>query len=239
MLWILKYFRRKIWRKHWRFLLKLVLIFVQSDRKIGFWEKRQSFSPKIAIITSTPGHGCRPCLSPTVELHIWHFITFFKNRRLPTRVKGNPGIFWFSFIFRHLKAEPHRLPMCHTFWENCFGYTFMSGRNSTKFSTPVPCIQNCNQGDQIGRISAFWKIVYFGKCWKITKLALLLFSNFASELTKNGQGDISGDFFTNSSGHPALRTATTCRSQLPVFNRCSQTMDSTEDSKSTRPLDLR
>jgi hypothetical protein len=61
MLWFFKYFRRKILRKYWRFLLNLLLVFAKKiDHSIGFWEKRHFFAEnwqklqKIVIITSTP-----------------------------------------------------------------------------------------------------------------------------------------------------------------------------------------
>jgi hypothetical protein len=61
MLWFLKYFRRKIQQKIDVFDSKQSKIMQNFDHNIGFWEKRQFFaencrkSPKIVIITSTPG----------------------------------------------------------------------------------------------------------------------------------------------------------------------------------------
>jgi hypothetical protein len=56
MLWFLKDFRRKIWRKNGRFWLKQkVILQEKSDHNIGFWEKTPIFSQKIVIITSAPG----------------------------------------------------------------------------------------------------------------------------------------------------------------------------------------
>jgi hypothetical protein len=54
-----KYFRRKIGRKYWRFLLKLPLVFGKKNQKkiqkkaifAANWQKSQ----KIVFITSTPG----------------------------------------------------------------------------------------------------------------------------------------------------------------------------------------
>jgi hypothetical protein len=51
MLRFSKYFRRKIWRKFRRFLLKLPLVFLlKYDHSIGFWEKRQIFRRKLAKV---------------------------------------------------------------------------------------------------------------------------------------------------------------------------------------------
>jgi hypothetical protein len=65
------------------------------------------------------------------------------------------------------------------------------------------------QGDQIGRILAYWAIVFLESFLKITKVGQsfgLLFSSDTNVLNnfliKNGLGKISGDFFTNKSGHP-------------------------------------
>jgi hypothetical protein len=48
MLRFLKYFRRNILQKYWRFWLKTKLNYEKIDHNIGFREKRQFFSPKIA-----------------------------------------------------------------------------------------------------------------------------------------------------------------------------------------------
>jgi hypothetical protein len=65
-----------------------------------------------------------------------------------------------------------------------------------------------DQSDQIGRIFAHWVIVSYRQFLKIVKVAHF-WSNFSRSLdyaiilTKNRFGYILGDFFTNSSGHPA------------------------------------
>jgi hypothetical protein len=63
------------------------------------------------------------------------------------------------------------------------------------------------QGDQIGRVFAYWVIVYFGKFenYKSSPNFGATFSYgklFALILTKNVLGHILGDFFATSSGHP-------------------------------------
>jgi hypothetical protein len=62
MLWFLKYFRRKIWQKYWRFLLKLQLVFAKIliitlvfEKNANFFAENLQKSQKIVIITSTPG----------------------------------------------------------------------------------------------------------------------------------------------------------------------------------------
>jgi hypothetical protein len=61
MLRFKKYFRLTIWRKSWRFLFKLLLIFVKFASRHRFLRKTPIFSKKIGknhiqivIITSTP-----------------------------------------------------------------------------------------------------------------------------------------------------------------------------------------
>jgi hypothetical protein len=75
------------------------------------------------------------------------------------------------------------------------------------------------QGDQIGRIFAFWVIVYFGQFLENNKRSpndWTTFSHgkrYSSIVTKDGfgyilgyfLGYILGAFFTSSSGHPACR----------------------------------
>jgi hypothetical protein len=55
------------------------------------------------------------------------------------------------------------------------------------------------QGDQIGRIFAHWATVFFGHSKKLQNFWLLICINFAKKMCL---GDILGDFFINSSGHP-------------------------------------
>jgi hypothetical protein len=60
-----------------------------------------------------------------------------------------------------------------------------------------------NQGDQIGRIFAYWVIIFFGRFLKISEVAQIYGTTFSQSicslfiLTKNGLGYILGDFFTN------------------------------------------
>jgi hypothetical protein len=67
------------------------------------------------------------------------------------------------------------------------------------------------QGDQIGRIFAYWVIVFFRQLLKITEVVKIFgFISFQGKsyvliMTKKGLGHILGEFFTNSSGHPAFR----------------------------------
>jgi hypothetical protein len=65
-----------------------------------------------------------------------------------------------------------------------------------------------NQGDQIGRIFAYWSIVYFGQRLKhyrsSAKFLATFFPRYVLILTKKWFGYILGDFFTNSSGHNDL-----------------------------------
>jgi hypothetical protein len=67
-----------------------------------------------------------------------------------------------------------------------------------------------DQGDQIGRIFAYWALVYFGLFFEnyiSSTNSLATFSkciSYAFILTKSGLGDILGKFFTNSSGHPDI-----------------------------------
>jgi hypothetical protein len=64
------------------------------------------------------------------------------------------------------------------------------------------------QCDHIGRIFAQWAIVYFRQFLKITEVAQKFWATLFQSadnvliLTKHGLGNILGDFFTNSSGHP-------------------------------------
>jgi hypothetical protein len=72
------------------------------------------------------------------------------------------------------------------------------------------------QGDQIGRIFAYWVIVYFRQFYENYRNGSNLLDTFVHGksyihkcilkytylLTKNVLGYILGDFFTNSSGHP-------------------------------------
>jgi hypothetical protein len=61
ILWFLKYFRRKIWRKYWRFLLKntasfwkTMIITLVFEKKAIFLADNGQKSQKIVSITSTP-----------------------------------------------------------------------------------------------------------------------------------------------------------------------------------------
>jgi hypothetical protein len=66
-----------------------------------------------------------------------------------------------------------------------------------------------SQCDQIGRLFAYWAIIYFGWILKITEIAFILGRIFPRKkvmfiiLRKEGLGYILGDFFTSQSGHPA------------------------------------
>jgi hypothetical protein len=70
-------------------------------------------------------------------------------------------------------------------------------------------ILTSEQGNQIGRICAYLEIVFFGQFLennKVDRIFILLFPhshNYVSILTKKRLGYNLGDFFTNSSGHPA------------------------------------
>jgi hypothetical protein len=66
------------------------------------------------------------------------------------------------------------------------------------------------QGDQIGRIFAYWVIVYVGQFYaKISQYVVKILENFFHGksnlliLAKSALGYILGDIFSNSSGHPA------------------------------------
>jgi hypothetical protein len=76
-------------------------------------------------------------------------------------------------------------------------------------------------GDQIGRFFAHWVIVYY---WLLEKYRSrhILGGNFFPQLklcvsiwTKNEFGNIFGDFFPNSSGHPATYICTELQSNYP------------------------
>jgi hypothetical protein len=64
------------------------------------------------------------------------------------------------------------------------------------------------QGDQTERIFASWVIVFFGTFFNEKNRPKVYIGNFFRSksyeliLTQNGLGNILGDFFTNSSGHP-------------------------------------
>jgi hypothetical protein len=81
------------------------------------------------------------------------------------------------------------------------------------------------QGDQIGRIFALLAIVYFGRFKKNCNSSphfcaiFPLRIDYVLNLTKIGLGYILGDFFTNSSGHPASHTAL----NLPFFQLTKKT----------------
>jgi hypothetical protein len=62
MLWFLKYFRRKILRKNWRFWLKAKQNF---DHNIDFWEKRQFFRRKLSKIAENCDHNIDPWFCTT------------------------------------------------------------------------------------------------------------------------------------------------------------------------------
>jgi hypothetical protein len=73
-------------------------------------------------------------------------------------------------------------------------------------ATAVPQLQ----GDQIGQIFANWAIVYNGKVFYITNVAKFLGTVKVIcfiILTKKCVGLHFGQFFTNSSGHPAQLSA--------------------------------
>jgi hypothetical protein len=62
MLRFFKYFRRKVWRKYWRFLLKLLLVFAKIviitlvfEKNANFFAENWQKSQQIVIITPTPG----------------------------------------------------------------------------------------------------------------------------------------------------------------------------------------
>jgi hypothetical protein len=57
-----------------------------------------------------------------------------------------------------------------------------------------------SQCDQIGRLFAYWAIIYFGWILKITEIAFILGLLFPR---KKVMFIILGDFFTSPSGHPA------------------------------------
>jgi hypothetical protein len=62
------------------------------------------------------------------------------------------------------------------------------------------------QGDQIGRNSPKWVIVYYGQLLENNRSSPHYCGTYVNArliMTKNGLGNILGDFFTNSSGHPA------------------------------------
>jgi hypothetical protein len=89
------------------------------------------------------------------------------------------------------------------------------GQLLTKEVDRVQCnqIPTHNQGDQIGRIFAYWAIVYFGAVFlkKYIRSFRAIFSTVKFMcyiiLTENGLGHILGDFLANSSGHPAVTSA--------------------------------
>jgi hypothetical protein len=68
-----------------------------------------------------------------------------------------------------------------------------------------------DQGDQIGRLFAYWVIVYFGQCFEnlqkyIAQIFGLLFPRYqlCFSFDQKRLGYILGDIFKNSSGHPGL-----------------------------------
>jgi hypothetical protein len=68
-----------------------------------------------------------------------------------------------------------------------------------------------HQGDQIGRIFARWAILYFGQlfetCLICPNFCATIFHGKSNALfsANNQLGHNLGDFFTNSSGHPAVQ----------------------------------
>jgi hypothetical protein len=66
-----------------------------------------------------------------------------------------------------------------------------------------------NQGDQSGRIFAYWAVVYFGLLLENDKSGANYWATFCHGTifvlspVKNGLGYIFGDSFTGYSGHPA------------------------------------
>jgi hypothetical protein len=60
MLWLFKYFRRKIRRKNWHFWLKTKLNYANFDHNIGFWEKRQFFRRKLSKIAENCDNNVDP-----------------------------------------------------------------------------------------------------------------------------------------------------------------------------------
>jgi hypothetical protein len=71
------------------------------------------------------------------------------------------------------------------------------------------CHFTYNQGDQIGRIFAYWAIVYFGQFYENYKRIPNFLGNFfppqklCINFDKKVLGHSLGDSFKNSSGHPA------------------------------------
>jgi hypothetical protein len=59
MLWFLKYFCRKIWRKYWLFCSKNCFF----AKNIGFWEKCQCFRWKLTKIAKNCDHNIDPRFS--------------------------------------------------------------------------------------------------------------------------------------------------------------------------------
>jgi hypothetical protein len=72
------------------------------------------------------------------------------------------------------------------------------------------CSENkLKQGDQIGRILVYWANIFFGQLFENDRSSQIFWRFFIPRKkvcinfgTKNGVGNILGEFFTNSSGHP-------------------------------------
>jgi hypothetical protein len=69
-----------------------------------------------------------------------------------------------------------------------------------------------NQGDQIGRIFAYWAIVFFGQFIENYRISANSWATFFHSIsyalifTKKWFGHILGNFFTHSSGHPVANS---------------------------------
>jgi hypothetical protein len=146
MLWFFKFFRRKFQRKNWRFfftqnkakLCRILIITLVFEKNANFFAENCQKSPKIVIITSTP--GCAN-FSPGVIVYFGHllevkkwpiFLRYFfqsiltKVRLFIKNSSGHPGTYvpknnwmskimltnFFYILFRNLLFKKYWILKC-------------------------------------------------------------------------------------------------------------------------------
>jgi hypothetical protein len=98
MLWFLKYFRRNIQRKKWRPWLETkanfenVIITLVFEKNAIFFAENSQKSPKIVIITSTPGVNFTNHFRPKFWVQHFHKIKKWGRKKLCFIKVKTPGV---------------------------------------------------------------------------------------------------------------------------------------------------
>jgi hypothetical protein len=121
---------------------------------------------------------------------------------------------WVGLHFGRFFHQLIRSPWLRTAQLNFWGHWRVCHYSATSVMVTAACTcfisrEGQNQGDQIGRIFAYWVPVYFGwlseNYWSSANLLTTFYQSFSDVfvLTKTGLCYVHfGHFFTNSSGHP-------------------------------------